>query len=213
MQETVGAFNPEDTLNNLHNYPITTLCAPPTVYRQFVVPERQRHFASNPPRALESCAGAGEPLNAEVIRIWQRMSGLEIREAYGQTETTMVCGNFVGKTIKPGSMGVPLPGVPLNVIDNDGNEVAAHEEGDIAVATTTISPSARTMQLFDGYVDDTGKPVRRVRKDKSMREWYVTGDRAYKDGEGYLWFVGRSDDVINSSGYRIGMALPNLPWI
>lgn len=130
------------------------------------------------------------------------MTGLEIRDGYGQTETTLTCGNIRGKKIKYGSMGLPLPGVPLTVVDADGNESPSGEEGEIAIATTTATGS-RTINLFSGYIKPDGEISRPLREGKN-RLWYLTGDRAYKDEDGYLWFVGRSDDVINSSGYRIG---------
>ncbi|KAK2808897.1 hypothetical protein FQN50_004373 [Emmonsiellopsis sp. PD_5] len=202
IQETVGPFNAESALDNLHNYPITTFCSPPTAYRQFVLPSRREYFSWNRPKALEQCVGAGEPLNGEVIRIWKEMSGIEIRDGYGQTETTLVCGNLVGGKIKYGSMGLPLPGVPLTVIDEKGDESPPMQEGEIAIATTT-GTGASTMNMFSGYLKPDGEIFLPQRQGKS-RSWYLTGDRAYKDEDGYLWFVGRSDDVINSSGYRIG---------
>lgn len=152
--------------------------------------------------ALEQCVGAGEPLNDEVIRIWEDMSGIKIRDGYGQTETTLVCGNLKGAKVKYGSMGLPVPGVPLTVVDEKGDESPAFQEGEIAIATTTSS-GVRTINLFSGYLSPDGKVTLPQRKGKSCY-WYLTGDRAYKDDDGYLWFVGRSDDVINSSGYRIG---------
>ncbi|KMU76364.1 acetyl-coenzyme A synthetase [Coccidioides immitis RMSCC 3703] len=202
VQETVGPFSAEQTLDNLHNYPITTLCAPPTAYRQFVLPSRQEYFRRNPPMRLEHCVGAGEPLNDQVIRTWKEMCGLEIRDGYGQTETTLVCGNIKGNKVKFGSMGKPLPGVPLTVITPEGEESPAEEEGEIAIATTTPE-GFQTLNIFSGYLKPDGTVLRPTRQGKG-RSWYLTGDRAYRDDEGYLWFVGRSDDVINSSGYRIG---------
>lgn len=188
----------------LAQYPITTLCAPPTAYRQFVLPERRRRFAARPPLALRHCVGAGEPLNAEAIRVWREMSGITVRDGYGQTETTLSCANLVGGTVRPGSMGMAVPGVPLSVVDAAGEECAAGVEGDIAIATTQAD-GARTLSIFDGYLDQkTGKLSRPTVTAAGGREWYLTGDRAYKDDDGYLWFVGRSDDVINSAGYRIG---------
>ncbi|QSS51058.1 acetyl-coenzyme A synthetase [Histoplasma capsulatum var. duboisii H88] len=202
VQETVGPFNAESALDNLHNYPITTLCSPPTAYRQFVLPSRRKYFSQRPPLALEQCVGAGEPLNDEVIRIWEDMSGIKVRDGYGQTETTLVCGNLKGAKVKYGSMGLPVPGVPLTVVDEKGDESPSFQEGEIAIATTTSS-GVRTINIFSGYLSPDGKVTLPQRKGKSCY-WYLTGDRAYKDEDGYLWFVGRSDDVINSSGYRIG---------
>lgn len=203
MQES-SVFSPTAVFDMLHRYPITTLCAPPTAYRQFVLPERQRYFAAHRPKALVHCVGAGEPLNGEAIRIWRDMSGIEIRDGYGQTETTLSCANLVGAKVKPGSMGLPLPGIPLSVIDEAGEQSRVGDEGDIAIATT-ISEGGKTLSIFDGYIDQqTGEVTRKTRDAANGRKWYLTGDRAYRDEDGYLWFVGRNDDVINSSGYRIG---------
>lgn len=151
---------------------------------------------------LEHCVGAGEPLNDQVIRTWQDMCQLEIRDGYGQTETTLVCGNIKGNKVKYGSMGKPLPGIPLTVITPEGEESPPGEEGEIAIATTRANGSP-TLNIFTGYLQADGTTSRPVRQGEK-RAWYLTGDRAFKDEEGYLWFVGRSDDVINSSGYRIG---------
>lgn len=133
------------------------------------------------------------------------MTGIEIRDGYGQSETTLTCGNLKGNKIKYGSMGKPLPGVPLSVIGPDGDHAPIGEEGEIAIATTTADGS-RTINIFAGYIKPNGELGFPERKGKNCT-WYVTGDRAYKDEEGYLWFVGRSDDVINSAGYRIGSSL------
>ncbi|KAL1956269.1 hypothetical protein VTO42DRAFT_7442 [Malbranchea cinnamomea] len=202
VEESTGPFNPEHTLDNLHNYPITTFCAPPTAYRQLVTPSRREYFSRYRAKKLEHCVGAGEPLNGEVIRIWKEMTGLEIHDGYGQTETTLVCGNIKGRKIKYGSMGMPLPGVPLTIIEQDGEESPVGKEGEIAIAATTAQ-GLRTLNLFAGYVKPDGEISLPLRQGKS-RSWYLTGDRAYKDEEGYFWFVGRTDDVINSAGYRIG---------
>ena len=204
-----GAFSPIRLLDIIHKYPITTLCAPPTAYRQLVLEESQRHFESNPPNSLEHCTGAGEPLNESVIKTWQKMSGMQIFDGYGQTETILICGNQKGNPIKPGSMGKPLPNVPLAVIDGDRKETKTGTEGDIAVLLDDLEGEKGDsfFGIFDGYIDmKTGKLDRRLRsfKGEPDKAWYLTGDRATRDEDGYFWFVGRSDDVINSSGYRIG---------
>jgi acyl-coenzyme A synthetase/AMP-(fatty) acid ligase len=197
------AFNPKNTLDILHAYPITTFCAPPTVYRQLVLDENRKHFSSNLPKALRHCTGAGEPLNPEVIRLWLETSGLEICDGFGQSETVLVCGNFAGNEIRPGSMGKPSPGVPLFVIDENGKETPNDEEGDIALKVD-LTEQSNFFGVFDGYLED-GKLDRKLRESKEKGQaWYCTGDRAKRDQDGYFWFVGRSDDVINSSGYRIG---------
>ena len=129
---------------------------------------------------------------------------------YGQTETICVAGNYNDIVVKRGSMGRPLPGVPLGVVDEDGRIVGVGVEGDIAILS--VDERGRK-QIFtcDGYIDKSGRVDRKSRpyidKDGGYKgEWHLTGDKAYQDADGYLWFVGRSDDVINSSGYRIGMS-------
>ena len=207
-----GAFSPTRLLATIHRFPITTLCAPPTAYRQLVLDESQQYFKSHPPKHLEHCVGAGEPLNESVIKTWQEMSGLQIFDGYGQTETVLMCANQKKNPVKPGSMGKPLPSVPLVVLDADGRETKPGAEGDIAVKLDNLDGYNEDsfFGVFDGYIDmKTGKLDRRLRTftEKSSgaeQAWYLTGDRATRDEDGYFWFVGRSDDVINSSGYRIG---------
>lgn len=190
------AFNPRQTLEILHDYPITTLCAPPTVYRQLVLDEMRKHFQQNRPRHLVHCTGAGEPLNPEVIKLWKETSGIEICDGYGQTETILVCGNFEDSPVRPGSMGRPSPGVPLYVVSEDGKECREGVEGDIAVAVD-LSEGSNFFGVFDGYLGDNGQLDRRLRASESgaSKSWYLTGDRATRDRDGYFWFVGRSDDV------------------
>lgn len=204
-----SAFNGQTTVDMLHKYPITTLCAPPTVYRQLVLDGMRKYFKSCPPNALEHCTGAGEPLNAEVIRLWKDMSGIEIRDGYGQTETVLICGNFAGSKVKPGSMGRPSPGVPLEVIDDNGKECPVGVEGDIALEVIPESPGTDDFfGIYDGYLNNDGTLDRRLEAASGDPTghllFYRTGDRATRDEDGYFWFVGRNDDVINSSGYRIG---------
>lgn len=203
-------FSARRTLEVLHKFPVSTLCAPPTVYRQLVLDENRKLFeGSLKPKALRHACGAGEPLNQSVVEIWKAMSdGMEICDGYGQTETILICANQRGMKIKAGSMGKPLPGVPLSIISEDGTEVKQGEEGDIALE---IDPPGKQSEaaffgLFEGYVLDMKalKLDRRIRETKSGKKFYVTGDRATRDEDGYFWFVGRNDDVINSSGYRIG---------
>ena len=184
-------FDPQATLNALVKYPITTLCAPPTAYRFFV-----RHNVSEQRfQALEKCVSAGEPLNPEVIDLWQQQTGLSIFEGYGQTETVILCGSFDGMDIRPGSMGLPAPGIDLQVIDVNGVPRAAGEEGDIAVRVKPSPPHG----LFLEYKNEPERTAACFRGN-----FYMTGDRATRDEDGYFWFVGRSDDVILSAGYRIG---------
>jgi len=204
-------FSATRLLDILHEFPITTLCAPPTAYRQLVLEENQRYFAEHKPKALSHCTGAGEPLNDEVIRLWSSMSGLDISDGYGQTETILICGNFAGTPIRPGSMGKPSPGVPLAVVDAQGREAEVGQEGDIGVLINTSTRQNNDFfGLFDGYLAKDGNVERRIRSfggkgGKPASSWYLTGDRATRDSDGYFWFVGRADDVINSAGYRIGI--------
>lgn len=195
IQDARGKFSAIETLQMLHDYPITTLCAPPTAYRMLVLDEPMAYLQANPPKALRHCVGAGEPLNPEVIKIWEKSAGLTIRDGYGQTETVLLCGNFPPLSVKPGSMGKPSPGFEVSIIDHDGSELPPNKEGDIAVK---IKPQ-RPAWMFREYWQNPEASANCVRGD-----WYITGDRAYKDEDGYFWFVGRADDVIISAGYRIG---------
>ena len=186
-----NSFSAEETLSVIEKYPITTMCGAPTIYRMLVLEDLSKYDFSN----LRHCVGAGEPLNPEIIETWKSATGLTIRDGYGQTETPILCGNFYFIEPKPGSMGKPAPGVYLAVIDHDGKEVAANVEGDIAVLVKPTRPQG----LFKEYKDDPEKTGATKRGD-----WYITGDRAYVDEDGYFWFVSRADDVILSAGYRIG---------
>jgi acyl-coenzyme A synthetase/AMP-(fatty) acid ligase len=191
VQDARGRFSAGDTLDLLERYPITTFCAPPTAYRMLVLEDLSKRSL----RALRWCVGAGEPLNPEVIDTWERGTGHLIRDGYGQTETALLCGNFPTLEVRPGSMGRPAPAITVGVIDKDGNALPAGSEGDIAVR---VRPE-RPVGLFREYWRNPEATEASRRGD-----WYVTGDRAYVDGDGYFWFVGRSDDVIISAGYRIG---------
>jgi len=186
-----GRFDARQTLQLLEQYPISTFCAPPTAYRLLVL-ENLGHYRLS---TLRHCVGAGEPLNPEVIETWQRGTGQTIRDGYGQTETVILVANFPCLPVKPGSMGKPSPGFVVGVVDDDGREMAAGSEGDIAVKLTPRRP----VGMFKEYWRNPEATSTCLRGD-----WYITGDRAIKDEEGYFWFVGRADDVIISAGYRIG---------
>ncbi len=190
VQDARGKFNAAETLQLLESYPITTFCAPPTAYRMLVLEDLSRYRTS-----LRWCVGAGEPLNPEVIEIWQHGTGHLIRDGYGQTETVLLCGNYPSLEVRPGSMGKPSPGMPVAVIDEAGNVLGPDNEGDIAVRYRPERP----VGLFQEYWKNPEATEASRRGD-----WYVTGDRAYVDADGYFWFVGRADDVIISAGYRIG---------
>jgi acetyl-CoA synthetase/medium-chain acyl-CoA synthetase len=191
VQDSRGKFSAPETLELLARYPITTLCGPPTVYRTLVLEDLKQYRFPH----LRWCVGAGEPLNPEVIEVWREATGLTIRDGYGQTETVLLVGNFPPLAVKPGSMGKPSPGFEVAVIDQEGQEVPPGQEGDIAVR---VRPK-RPVGLFQEYWRNPDATAAALRGD-----WYVTGDRAVMDADGYFWFVGRADDVIISAGYRIG---------
>jgi acyl-coenzyme A synthetase/AMP-(fatty) acid ligase len=191
VHHTPGKFQPADVLDCLTRYPITTLCAAPTIYRFLV----KLDLSSFRPAALRHCVAAGEPLNPEVINVWKQATGLTIRDGYGQTETVLVCGNFPGVNVKPGSMGLPSPGFDLAVIDDEGRRKPVGEVGDLALR---VEPE-RPVGLFREYWRDPQATANAFRQG-----WYRTGDCGHVDAEGYFWFASRADDVINSSAYRIG---------
>ncbi len=186
-----GKFDPADVLKQLSAWPITSFCAAPTIYRLLA----QQDLKGFRPAALRHCVAAGEPLNPKVIEAWRQATGLTVRDGYGQTETVLLCGNFPGVPVKPGSMGLPTPGFDLAVIDEAGRRLPPRAEGAIAVATAPSRPLA----LFREYWRNPEANAESFRGD-----WYLTGDRGYVDEDGYFWFVGRADDVITSSAYRIG---------
>lgn len=184
-------FDPKKTLEMLQKYPITTLCGAPTNYRMMVLEDlKQYHFPH-----LRHCTGAGEPLNPEVIKIWKDATGITIRDGYGQTETVLLVGSFPFIEPRYGSMGKPAPGFDVQVVDENGQILPPNREGDVAVR---VKPK-RPLGLFKEYYGDPERTASVYRGD-----WYITGDRAYRDEDGYFWFVGRADDVILTSGYRIG---------
>jgi acyl-coenzyme A synthetase/AMP-(fatty) acid ligase len=169
---------------------ITTLCAPPTALRLLIQENLNDHHFS-----LRECVSAGEPLNAEVIKIWKDGTGLELRDGYGQTESTCMICNLPGSKIRFGSMGSPAFLYDMIIADAAGNELPLHETGQIAVR---MHPD-RFNGIFKSYIGDEEK-----QKEVFTHGLYYTGDKAYKDEDGYYWFVGRDDDVIKSSDYRIG---------
>lgn len=187
-----GKFDPSFAVEVMQKYPITTFCGPPTAYRMMAkeIPPEKFRFKS-----LRHFVAAGEPLNKEIINIWKERTGLYIYDGYGQTETVNVLANFRCLPVKPGSMGVPAPGFVVDIIDEDGNTVHLDTEGDIAIK---IKPE-RPVGLFKEYLGNLEATEKTIKGD-----WYITGDRAYKDKDGYFWFVARADDIILTSGYRIG---------
>ncbi len=186
-----GKFDTNLTLKLLQDFGITTFCAPPTAYRMMVLEDLKIYDLSQ----LRHSCSAGEPLNPEVMKIWKEGTGTDIYDGYGQTETVNLLANFRGMPIRPGSMGRPAPGFYVSVVDDQGKELPPDKEGFVALR---VKPT-RPIGLFKEYRDNP-EEMRKV----FQGEWYYTGDKAYKDKDGYFWFVGRADDVIISGGYRIG---------
>jgi acyl-coenzyme A synthetase/AMP-(fatty) acid ligase len=184
-----GGFDPEERFGLISELGVTVLCQAPTEYRLMAKLDDLGRFELS---RLRHAVSAGEPLNPEVIKAFRDAFGLTIHDGYGQTENTLLVGNFPGMEIRPGSMGLPTPGHNVGVIDEEGREVTAGEEGDIALR-------GRPPGLFAGYYRAPEETAAVFRGD-----WYVTGDRATRDEDGYLWFTGRADDVILSAAYRIG---------
>ena len=183
-------MDPVEHLKAINKYNVTTFCAPPTVYRLFVQQDLKQYNLTS----LRRCLGAGEPLNPEVIRYWFENTGTVIADGYGQTETINIVGNFPDIETRYGSMGKPVPGFDINVIDDQGKILPDGEVGHIAIRTDKKWPAG----LFHGYLQNN-----LIVKDSFRHGWYYTGDTASRDKDGYLWFVGRSDDLISSAGYRI----------
>ena len=186
-----GRFDAALTLRILEKYGVTSFCAPPTAYRMLVLEDLKKYDL----RELRHCTSAGEPLNPEVMKVWQEGTGLTIYDGYGQTETVLLVANYRCLPVKPGSMGKPIPGFQVAILDDDGKELPPGQEGQIAVK---VKPQ-RPVGLFREYWKDPEAMARSFQGD-----WYLTGDKAYRDEDGYFWFVGRADDVIKSAGYRIG---------
>ncbi|MEW9500683.1 acyl-CoA synthetase MbcS [Jeotgalibacillus marinus] len=185
----MGKFEPTTYLNLLKKYEVNVLCCTPTEYRILAKVDGLETYDLS---SLRSAVSAGEPLNREVIDTFERHFNLCVRDGYGQTENTLLVGIMNGMELKPGSMGKPTPGNHVDIINDEGEPCAAGEVGDIAVHKDTPA-------LFKRYYKDTERTEMQFRGD-----FYITGDRAKKDEEGYFWFEGRSDDIIISSGYTIG---------
>ena len=188
-------FHAPDILQKIQDYRVTTFCAPPTMYRYMIKEDLTKYDLS----ALTHCTTAGEALNPEVYSQWLKQTGMKIFEGFGQTETTLCCWT-VFPWVQPrlGSMGLPAPGWRLCIVDPEGNECAPGVTGEICVRTDEAGGGV-PFGLFGGYYLD---------EEMTNEHWhdglYHTGDTAYKDELGFLWYVGRVDDVIKSSGYRIG---------
>ena len=185
-------FDAADILPMFAKYNITTFCAPPTMYRMLIKQDLSRYDLSS----IKHATTAGEALNPEVFRQFEAQTGLQIYEGFGQTETTLTIGNLIGNRQKIGSMGKPIPTYDLVLVDENGEPVAPGENGEICIRT---EEGKLPCGLFAGYYQD---------KEQTDEVWhdglYHTRDVAWQDEDGYLWYVGRRDDVIKSSGYRIG---------
>jgi acetyl-CoA synthetase len=184
-------FVPRKVLDVITRYGVTTFCAPPTMYRYFI----KEDLASFDWSRMVHCSVAGEPLNPEVYNQFLAATGLKLHEGYGQTELTVVMGTFAWTPPRPGSLGRPSPGYAIDLLNHEGRSCEVGEEGQIVIRTAERMP----LGIFQGYYDDP---------ELTASVWhdgvYYTGDVAWRDEAGYYWFVGRDDDVIKSSGYRIG---------
>ncbi|WP_449246422.1 acyl-CoA synthetase [Desulfarculus baarsii] len=190
QRKSLGRFNPENTLKALERYGVTTFCAPPTVYRMLIQQDLKAYDFT-----LRHCMSAGEPMNPEVIKAWRDGTGLDIYDFYGQTETVCILSNYPFMPLKYGSVGKPTPGHDVRVVDENGVELAPGDEGHIAMYLGDQRPPGLMMEY---WLDDDAMAG------SFKGDYYYTGDRAYRDEEGYFWFVGRGDDIIKSSGYRVG---------
>lgn len=184
-------FDANKILPMFKKYNITTFCAPPTMYRFFIKEDLSKFDLSS----IKYATVAGEALNPEVYNQFLKATGVKLMEGFGQTETTLAIGNFVGMTAKPGSMGKPSVLYDIDIVDPDGKSVKTGETGEIVIRVDKETPCG----LFMEYYRD---------EEKTKEVWYDgmyhTGDTAWRDEDGYFWYVGRVDDVIKSSGYRIG---------
>jgi acetyl-CoA synthetase len=186
-----GRFNAKLTLDMLSKRGVTVFCGPPTVYRMLILEDLKQYDFSG----VRHCTSAGEPLNPEVIKVWREATGRTIHEGYGQTETTLLVGNYPFMPVKPGTMGRPVPDLTIDILDEDHKAVPAGEVGFICVNTGTVRP----IGIFEEYLEDPDE-----NSAVFQQGWYNTGDKAFQDEDGYYTFVGRGDDIIKASGYRIG---------
>ncbi len=184
-------FSAANVLGLFAKYRITTFCAPPTIYRFFIKEDLSKYDLSS----IKYATIAGEALNPEVYYQWHKATGVRLMEGFGQTETTLVVANLVGSRVKPGSMGKPSPLYKADIVGDDGKPTKVGEIGEIVIHTDDGSPCG----LYKGYYRDEA-----ATKKAHHDGVYHTGDTAWRDEEGYFWYVGRIDDVIKSSGYRIG---------
>ncbi len=185
-------FVPLNLLEKITKYQVTTFCAPPTMFR-FMLQEDLSKFDLS---CVKHCCIAGEPLNPEVFNKWYEKTGLKLYEGFGQSESSVMLANFKWFDPIPGSMGKPSPLYNIRLIDADGFDCPDGEEGTIVVDDVANNPPAG---LFIGYYGDE-----ELTRANLLGKWYDVGDVAWRDSNGYFWFIGRNDDVIKCSGYRIG---------
>lgn len=195
-----GRFEPDKMLQVMADFKVTSFCAPPTVYRFMIREDLSKYDLSN----LEYCTTAGEALNPNVFLEWKEKTGIMIYESYGQTETTLVLGTYPYVKPNPGSMGMPNPQYDVDVLDADGNHCKPGEHGQLVIRTSNKldgegHPLEKPYGLFKEYYRNPELTAKAHRNGI-----YYTGDVVYYDEQGYYWFVSRADDVIKSSGYRIG---------
>ena len=184
-------FHAERILLMFEKYSITTFCAPPTMYRMLIKEDISRYDLSS----IRHASTAGEALNPEVFRKFEELTGHRIMEGFGQSETTLIIGNLDGQMHKVGSMGKPIPSYSISLINKDEEESGVGEPGEICIDISKGLPCG----LAIGYYNNAEETTQRWRNG-----WYHTGDLAWMDEDGFFWYVGRTDDVIKSSGYRIG---------
>ena len=182
-------FEPSDILDMIEKFKITTFCCPPTMFRLYLNAGLEGHDLSS----LKNCCIAGEALNPDTYETWYKATGLKLMEAFGQTESSVIVGTLRGMTPKPGSMGKPSPQYKVKLVDAHGNEVPHGQDGEIVVS---IEP--RVPGIFKEYYLDENKTAETL-----CDGWHHTGDMAWMDEDGYIWYSGRNDDIIKSSGYRI----------
>ena len=182
-------FNPSDILDMIEKHRITSLCCPPTMFRLYINAGLEGHDLSS----LKHCNIAGEALNPDTFETWRKATGLTLMEGFGQTETTLTVATIDGMEAKPGSMGKPSPQFKVDIVDENGRHCPAGVPGEIVVS---IEPKVPGIMM--GYYRDPEKTAATLRDG-----WHHTGDVAWRDEDGYFWYVGRNDDIIKSSGYRI----------
>jgi acetyl-CoA synthetase len=188
-----GPYEPKERLRLLSQHRVSVYCAPATELSRIAEEDLSVFDLS----ALRRTVSAGEAVSPVIAERWQKAAGMPISEAYGQTETLMTVLNYPNEPVHPGSMGRPSPGATMAILDGDGSELGDNEEGDLALLTPHP-------QLMLGYWQDPDRTEASFRTDWKGRRWFITGDRAARDDNGYIWYRGRLDDIIISAGYRIG---------